>query len=82
MSYLPVIVSALALALAAAFALGNRKIVVQSERIKELSGYIRSGAMAFLTWEYKVVAIFVVVMAVILLDSAVRRLAGGPLLCL
>lgn len=67
MSYLPVIVSVLALALAAAFALGNRKIVVQSERIKELSGYIRSGAMAFLTREYKVVAIFVVVMAVILL---------------
>lgn len=37
-----------------------------SDRMKEIAGYIRQGAMAFLTSEYKVLTIFVLVVAVLL----------------
>lgn len=65
--YLAIIAAAIALILAAVFAMGNAKIQVENERLKELSGFIRTGAMAFLTREYKIVAIYAVVMFVILL---------------
>ncbi len=37
-----------------------------TDRMKEIAGYIQEGAMAFLTREYKVLAIFVVVVAALL----------------
>jgi K(+)-stimulated pyrophosphate-energized sodium pump len=37
-----------------------------TDRMKEIAGYIRDGAMAFLGREYRVLAIFVVIVAVIL----------------
>ena len=37
-----------------------------TDRMKEIAGYIQEGAMAFLTKEYKVLAIFVVVVAILL----------------
>ncbi|RME26549.1 MAG: sodium-translocating pyrophosphatase, partial [Deltaproteobacteria bacterium] len=37
-----------------------------TDRMKEISGYIREGAMAFLGREYRVLAIFVVIVAVLL----------------
>ncbi len=50
--------------------------------MKEISGYIQEGAMAFLVREYKYLAIFVVVVAIILgvainLLTAVCFLAGS-----
>jgi K(+)-stimulated pyrophosphate-energized sodium pump len=65
--YLAIIVAIVALVLAAIFASGNAKIQIESDRLKELSGYIRTGAMAFLTREYKIVAIYAVVMFIVLL---------------
>ncbi len=37
-----------------------------TDRMQEIAGYVREGAMAFLTREYKVLAVFVVVVAVAL----------------
>ena len=42
------------------------KAEVGTERMEEIAGYIREGAMAFLSREYKVLGIFVVVVAVLL----------------
>ncbi|MDO5690137.1 MAG: sodium-translocating pyrophosphatase [Tissierellia bacterium] len=42
------------------------KLSAGNERMKEISGYIHEGAMAFLSREYKSLSIFVVVVAVIL----------------
>lgn len=53
-----------------------------NDRMKEISGYIEEGAMAFLVREYKSLAIFIVVLAIILgvainLQTAVCFLAGS-----
>lgn len=64
--YLAIIAAAAALLLAAVFASGNAKIKVENERLKELSGFIRTGAMAFLSREYKIVAIYAAVMFIVL----------------
>ncbi|MCP4447500.1 MAG: sodium-translocating pyrophosphatase [Myxococcales bacterium] len=52
------------------FAYRKAKWVAQqdagTDRMKEIAGYIQEGAMAFLTREYKVLAIFVVVVAALL----------------
>ncbi|MCC5910300.1 MAG: sodium-translocating pyrophosphatase [Clostridiaceae bacterium] len=55
-------------ALIFAFVLTNRINAVDAgnERMKEIASYIQEGAMAFLTREYKSLAIFVVVLAVVL----------------
>ncbi|MDO5717857.1 MAG: sodium-translocating pyrophosphatase [Tissierellia bacterium] len=42
------------------------KLPVGTDRMKEISGYIQEGAMAFLSREYKTLSIFVVVVAIIL----------------
>ncbi|MCI5997566.1 MAG: sodium-translocating pyrophosphatase [Peptoniphilaceae bacterium] len=53
-----------------------------NDRMKEISGYIEEGAMAFLVREYKSLAIFIVVLAIILgvainLQTAICFLAGS-----
>jgi len=45
---------------------GISKQDVPSERMKEISGYIREGAMAFLASEYRILAGFVLIVAIIL----------------
>lgn len=67
MNYYAMIAAIVALLIAAAFAAQNRKIKITNVKIQELSEHIRTGAMAFLKREYRVVVIFVAVMAVILL---------------
>jgi len=56
------------LALVFAFIKSNMvsKAEVGTEKMHEIAGYIREGAMAFLAREYKVLAIFVLVVAILL----------------
>ncbi|SHI47608.1 sodium-translocating pyrophosphatase [Parasporobacterium paucivorans] len=61
-----IVATVVALLLALVFATKNSRVSIQNDRVKELSGFVRDGAMAFLSREYKVVAIFVIVMAIIL----------------
>jgi K(+)-stimulated pyrophosphate-energized sodium pump len=51
-----------------------------TERIAEIGGYIREGAMAFLAREYRALAIFVVIVAVIL--AAVNYTRGTSLVAI
>ena len=44
-----------------------------TDRMKEIAGYIQEGAMAFLTREYRVLAIFVLVVAALLAWSGSRE---------
>jgi len=67
MKFFALIGAIAALAVAAYSAFRNNNIRVSNKKIKELSGYIQSGAMAFLMREYRIAAIFVAVMSVILL---------------
>ncbi len=50
-----------------------------SDRMKEISGYIQEGAMAFLKAEYKVLAIFVVIVAALLAVINMGNDASSPL---
>ncbi|HUU00564.1 MAG TPA: sodium-translocating pyrophosphatase [Myxococcota bacterium] len=56
----------LALLFALIKAIGVNKADAGTDKMKEIGGYIREGAMAFLGREYSVIAIFVVVVAVLL----------------
>ncbi len=56
----------LALAFAYAKTVSINKQDVGTDLMREIAGYIREGAMAFLSREYKVLAIFVVVVAALL----------------
>jgi K(+)-stimulated pyrophosphate-energized sodium pump len=60
--YIP-IAGALALLFALIKSAWINKQAVGTDRMREISGHIREGAMAFLAREYKVLAIFVVVVA-------------------
>ncbi len=54
-----------------------------TDRMKEIGGYIQEGAMAFLGREYRVLAIFVVVVAVVLgLSGASKGADSSPLTAL
>lgn len=57
---------ALALIFAGVLASGIAKKDPGNDRMKEIMGYIHEGAMAFLYREYKVLAIFVIVLALII----------------
>ena len=63
--YVALAAAVLSLLLAILFLLKNKRIPIRDSRIAEISGFIRSGAMAFLRREYCVVAMFIVVLAVI-----------------
>jgi K(+)-stimulated pyrophosphate-energized sodium pump len=52
---------------------------VGTDRMKEISGYIREGAMAFLAREYRVLAIFAVVVAVLLAVANWSSETSSPL---
>ena len=76
------IVGAIALLFALVKALFVTKQEAGNERMKEIAGYIQEGALAFLTREYKYLAIFIVVLFVILallinIGTAVCYLIGA-----
>lgn len=80
--YCAIAVGVIALVFAYIKYLSITKIEPGNERMKEISGYIQEGAMAFLVREYKYLAIFVIVVAIILgvaidLLTAVCFLAGS-----
>ncbi len=60
-------VAALALVVALSFLRSIGRIEVKNARMREISGYIRTGAMAFLKREYRVIVIFAAVLFFILL---------------
>ena len=57
--------SVIALLFAAIFFFNMRKAPEGTDRMKEIAGYVREGAMAYLKQQYKIVALFFVVIAVI-----------------
>ena len=44
----------------------NRRLIVKNAKMEEISSYIHEGAMAFLKREYKIISIFVIIVAVFL----------------
>lgn len=81
-----VFISVAAFIVALLFLRKNAKIVVQNARAKEIAGFIRGGAMAFLKREYMVIAIFVALLFMIFLfmpsmgwKTAVSFLCGAAL---
>lgn len=65
---LPVLMVIAAVAVLTALVLGLvlKKTKVTNEKMKEIAGFIKSGAMAYLNRQYKVLAVFLVIMAVVL----------------
>ena len=59
------VASIIALAFAAVFFFNMKKADEGTDRMKEIAGYVREGAMAYLKQQYKVVAIFFIIIAVI-----------------
>ncbi len=57
--------SLIALLFAAIFFFNMKKADEGTDRMKEIAGYVREGAMAYLKQQYKVVAIFFVIIAVV-----------------
>jgi len=57
------LVALAALAFASILAFKLKKIPVEDQKAKEISGYIHEGAMTFLNKEYKILAIFIIVVA-------------------
>ena len=57
--------SVVALAFAAKFIFDMKKADEGNDRMKEIAGYVREGAMAYLKQQYKIVSIFFVIIAVV-----------------
>ncbi len=53
-----------------------------SDRLKQIGGFIREGAMAFLSREYSVLSIFVIVVAVLLALANLNAVDSHPLVAL
>ncbi len=68
---------ALVFAMAQASWVGKQE--VGTERMDELSGFIREGAMAFLKKEYRVLVIFVVIIAALLFGIYYHTVSSGAL---
>ena len=60
--YLPIVASVLALLVAFILANWIKNVNEGEERMKEIAGHIREGAMAFLAREYKTMVIVIVVL--------------------
>ncbi len=58
------VASILVLAFAAKFFFDMKKADEGNDRMKEIAGYVREGAMAYLKQQYKVVAIFFIIIAI------------------
>lgn len=80
--YLIPIMGVLGLIYAFLRAISIKKADPGTERMKEISSYIREGAMAFLAREYKVLSIFVVVVALLLVVSNWSGKESHPLVAL
>ena len=80
METLPLILGLVAGLLAAGYAsfliVGINKLPAGNERMQEISGAIQEGAMAYLSRQYKTIAIVAVVVAVILLVPGLAGVAG------
>ncbi|KEH99212.1 sodium-translocating pyrophosphatase [Clostridium massiliodielmoense] len=74
-AYLPIVCGILALVFAFILSNGIIKEDAGNERMAEISGYIHEGAMAFLTREYKYLAGFIVVVAIIIVAALDYRTA-------
>ena len=59
------VASLLVLACAAKFFFDMKKADEGTDRMKEIAGYVREGAMAYLKQQYKVVSVFFIIIAVI-----------------
>lgn len=66
-AYLPIVCGILALIFAFILTKGICKEDPGNERMKEISGYIHEGAMAFLKREYRYLSVFIVVVAIIII---------------
>ena len=53
-----------------------------NDTMKEIAGHIREGAMAFLSREYRVLALFVAVIAILLIIGNYSNTASSPLVAL
>jgi K(+)-stimulated pyrophosphate-energized sodium pump len=60
------VAAAIGLVVAVGLALWISKAEEGNDRMKEIAGYIREGAMAFLTREYKIMAIVIIVLALLI----------------
>lgn len=79
---LGVIVGIVALAVSFMLSGGISSASAGNDRMKEIAGYIHEGAMAFLYREYKYLAIFVVVVAIVIMvflkvETAICFIAGA-----
>ncbi|NLW78715.1 MAG: sodium-translocating pyrophosphatase [Ruminococcaceae bacterium] len=79
-----IVVSVLALITALSLSAWIKKQNPGNERMQEITGYIREGAMAFLLREYRIIVIFAIIMFVLLIFvtnwmTAVAFLAGAIL---
>ena len=63
------VASLLVLACAAKFFFDMKKADEGTDRMKEIAGYVREGAMAYLKQQYKIVSIFFVIIAVTIYPS-------------
>ncbi|MEZ4358110.1 MAG: sodium/proton-translocating pyrophosphatase [Eubacteriales bacterium] len=66
MEFLVIIVSVLALLFALIQGISITRVKVTDEKIIKIGGYIRSGAMAYLKRQYKILSVYVAVVAIIL----------------
>ena len=57
--------SLVALAFAAKFYFGMKKADEGTDRMKEIAGYVREGAMAYLKQQYKIVTLIFIILAIV-----------------
>ena len=67
-NYLYIAIAAAVISILYAFVLyrRNKRLIVSDKRMEEISSYIHEGAMAFLQREYKIIALFVAIVAILL----------------